>query len=145
MTCSEQGSALSPMIFCCLLQRVHQNVVIGQCNSFSGQFLTKKPVKYLALCFNFAYAVGQFKISFLSFFSLRYTQCCIFVMVVLWLSLIFSVTGTRLSEEDKPESSAAEGFDLAGSSVFPKPTTSLTQGPVKETLESALIALDSEK
>uniref|UniRef100_A0A8C2U627 [histone H3]-lysine(9) N-methyltransferase n=1 Tax=Coturnix japonica TaxID=93934 RepID=A0A8C2U627_COTJA len=55
-----------------------------------------------------------------------------------------SVTGTRLSEEDKPESSAAEGFDLAGSSVFPKPTTSLTQGPVKETLESALIALDSE-
>ncbi|XP_032056007.1 histone-lysine N-methyltransferase EHMT1 isoform X3 [Aythya fuligula] len=56
-----------------------------------------------------------------------------------------SGTGTRLSEEDKPESSAAEGFDLAGSSVFPKPTTSLTQGPVKETLESALIALDSEK
>uniref|UniRef100_A0A8C3V0M6 [histone H3]-lysine(9) N-methyltransferase n=1 Tax=Catharus ustulatus TaxID=91951 RepID=A0A8C3V0M6_CATUS len=56
-----------------------------------------------------------------------------------------SGTGTRLSEEDKPESSAAEGFDIAGSSVFPKPTTSLTQGPVKETLESALIALDSEK
>ncbi|XP_050175726.1 histone-lysine N-methyltransferase EHMT1 isoform X8 [Myiozetetes cayanensis] len=56
-----------------------------------------------------------------------------------------SGTGTRLSEEDKPESSAAEGFDMAGSSVFPKPTTSLTQGPVKETLESALIALDSEK
>ncbi|KAM4647836.1 histone-lysine N-methyltransferase EHMT1 isoform 7-T7 [Amazona ochrocephala] len=54
-------------------------------------------------------------------------------------------TGTRLSEEDKPESSAAEGFDIAGSSVFPKPSTSLTQGPVKETLESALIALDSEK
>ncbi|NXX97576.1 EHMT1 methyltransferase, partial [Centropus bengalensis] len=53
--------------------------------------------------------------------------------------------GTRLSEEDKPESSAAEGFDMAGSSVFPKPTTSLTQGPVKETLESALFALDSEK
>ncbi|XP_069729111.1 histone-lysine N-methyltransferase EHMT1 isoform X4 [Phaenicophaeus curvirostris] len=53
--------------------------------------------------------------------------------------------GTRLSEEDKPEGSAAEGFDMAGSSVFPKPTTSLTQGPVKETLESALIALDSEK
>uniref|UniRef100_A0A8C0VTA0 Euchromatic histone lysine methyltransferase 1 n=1 Tax=Cyanistes caeruleus TaxID=156563 RepID=A0A8C0VTA0_CYACU len=43
------------------------------------------------------------------------------------------------------KSSAAEGFDIAGSSVFPKPTTSLTQGPVKETLESALIALDSEK
>uniref|UniRef100_A0A8C3QY51 [histone H3]-lysine(9) N-methyltransferase n=1 Tax=Cyanoderma ruficeps TaxID=181631 RepID=A0A8C3QY51_9PASS len=56
-----------------------------------------------------------------------------------------SGTGTRLSEEDKPESSAAEGFDIAGASVFPKPTTSLTQGPVKETLESALIALDSEK
>ncbi|XP_075376180.1 histone-lysine N-methyltransferase EHMT1 isoform X2 [Mycteria americana] len=56
-----------------------------------------------------------------------------------------SGTGMRLSEEDKPESSAAEGFDMAGSSVFPKPTTSLTQGPVKETLESALIALDSEK
>ncbi|XP_059684974.1 histone-lysine N-methyltransferase EHMT1 isoform X2 [Gavia stellata] len=56
-----------------------------------------------------------------------------------------SGTGTRLLEEDKPESSAAEGFDIAGSSVFPKPTTSLTQGPVKETLESALIALDSEK
>ncbi|XP_063208868.1 histone-lysine N-methyltransferase EHMT1 isoform X8 [Chroicocephalus ridibundus] len=56
-----------------------------------------------------------------------------------------SGTGTRLSEEDKPESSAAEGFDMAGSSVFPKPTTSLAQGPVKETLESALIALDSEK
>ncbi|KAM8995713.1 histone-lysine N-methyltransferase EHMT1 isoform 8-T13 [Ara ararauna] len=54
-------------------------------------------------------------------------------------------TGTRLSEEDKPESSATEGFDIAGSSVFPKPSTSLTQGPVKETLESALIALDSEK
>uniref|UniRef100_A0A8C5JLA9 [histone H3]-lysine(9) N-methyltransferase n=1 Tax=Junco hyemalis TaxID=40217 RepID=A0A8C5JLA9_JUNHY len=56
-----------------------------------------------------------------------------------------SGTGMRLSEEDKPESSAAEGFDIPGSSVFPKPTTSLTQGPVKETLESALIALDSEK
>ncbi|XP_075628890.1 histone-lysine N-methyltransferase EHMT1 isoform X6 [Balearica regulorum gibbericeps] len=56
-----------------------------------------------------------------------------------------SGAGTRLSEEDKPESSAVEGFDMAGSSVFPKPTTSLTQGPVKETLESALIALDSEK
>uniref|UniRef100_A0A8C8BQC4 [histone H3]-lysine(9) N-methyltransferase n=1 Tax=Otus sunia TaxID=257818 RepID=A0A8C8BQC4_9STRI len=56
-----------------------------------------------------------------------------------------SGAGTRLSEEDKPESSAAEGFDMAGSSVFPKPTTSLAQGPVKETLESALIALDSEK
>ncbi|XP_006137224.2 histone-lysine N-methyltransferase EHMT1 isoform X3 [Pelodiscus sinensis] len=54
-------------------------------------------------------------------------------------------TGTQLSEEDKPESSATEGFDLAGSSVFVKPATGLPQGPVKETLESALIALDSEK
>ncbi|XP_023966635.1 histone-lysine N-methyltransferase EHMT1 isoform X1 [Malaclemys terrapin pileata] len=53
--------------------------------------------------------------------------------------------GTQLSEEDKPESLATEGFDLAGSSVFVKPATGLPQGPVKETLESALIALDSEK
>uniref|UniRef100_A0A8C0JC28 [histone H3]-lysine(9) N-methyltransferase n=1 Tax=Chelonoidis abingdonii TaxID=106734 RepID=A0A8C0JC28_CHEAB len=53
--------------------------------------------------------------------------------------------GTQLSEEDKPESLATEGFDLAGSSVFVKPVTGLPQGPVKETLESALIALDSEK
>uniref|UniRef100_A0A8D2Q744 [histone H3]-lysine(9) N-methyltransferase n=1 Tax=Varanus komodoensis TaxID=61221 RepID=A0A8D2Q744_VARKO len=37
-------------------------------------------------------------------------------------------------------------FDLAGTSAFPKPApTGLSQGPVKETLESALIALDSEK
>ncbi|XP_061867594.1 histone-lysine N-methyltransferase EHMT1 isoform X3 [Colius striatus] len=56
-----------------------------------------------------------------------------------------SGSGMRLSEDDKPESSAAEGFDMAGSSVFSKPTTSLTQGPVKETLESALLALHSEK
>ncbi|XP_074871306.1 histone-lysine N-methyltransferase EHMT1 isoform X2 [Carettochelys insculpta] len=56
-----------------------------------------------------------------------------------------SGTGTQLSEEDKPESSATEGFDLAGSSVFVKPAAGLPQGPVKETLESALIALDSEK
>uniref|UniRef100_A0A8C3V767 [histone H3]-lysine(9) N-methyltransferase n=1 Tax=Catharus ustulatus TaxID=91951 RepID=A0A8C3V767_CATUS len=52
---------------------------------------------------------------------------------------------TTGSSYRKSQSSAAEGFDIAGSSVFPKPTTSLTQGPVKETLESALIALDSEK
>lgn len=35
------------------------------------QLLTKKAVKYLALCFNFAYAVCQFKINFLSFFGVR--------------------------------------------------------------------------
>uniref|UniRef100_A0A6P5JXL5 [histone H3]-lysine(9) N-methyltransferase n=1 Tax=Phascolarctos cinereus TaxID=38626 RepID=A0A6P5JXL5_PHACI len=59
-----------------------------------------------------------------------------------------SGVGTQLSEEEKPESStpqAPEGFELSGSSVFVKPTTGLSQGPVKETLESALIALDSEK
>uniref|UniRef100_A0A670YZG9 [histone H3]-lysine(9) N-methyltransferase n=1 Tax=Pseudonaja textilis TaxID=8673 RepID=A0A670YZG9_PSETE len=39
-----------------------------------------------------------------------------------------------------------EIFDLAGTSLFPKPPPAgLSQGPVKETLESALIALDSEK
>uniref|UniRef100_A0A8D0GIF1 [histone H3]-lysine(9) N-methyltransferase n=1 Tax=Sphenodon punctatus TaxID=8508 RepID=A0A8D0GIF1_SPHPU len=54
-------------------------------------------------------------------------------------------TGAQLSEEDKPESSTTEGFDLAGSSIFTKPAAGLPQGPVKETLESALIALDSEK
>uniref|UniRef100_A0A5F8GK82 [histone H3]-lysine(9) N-methyltransferase n=1 Tax=Monodelphis domestica TaxID=13616 RepID=A0A5F8GK82_MONDO len=58
-------------------------------------------------------------------------------------------SGTHLSEEEKPESSTPQvpesGFELSGSSVFVKPTTGLSQGPVKETLESALIALDSEK
>ncbi|XP_028910151.1 histone-lysine N-methyltransferase EHMT1 isoform X5 [Ornithorhynchus anatinus] len=59
-----------------------------------------------------------------------------------------SGVGTLLSEEEKPESStsqAPEGFDGAGASVLAKPTAGLSQGPVKETLESALIALDSEK
>ncbi|XP_063000840.1 histone-lysine N-methyltransferase EHMT1 isoform X3 [Elgaria multicarinata webbii] len=57
-----------------------------------------------------------------------------------------SGTGTQPSEEGRSESSSAEGFDLAGTSAFPKPApTGLSQGPVKETLESALIALDSEK
>ncbi|XP_042334648.1 histone-lysine N-methyltransferase EHMT1 [Sceloporus undulatus] len=57
-----------------------------------------------------------------------------------------SGTGTQASEEGRSENSSAEGFDLAGTSSFPKPTPpGLSQGPVKETLESALIALDSEK
>ncbi|XP_061459611.1 histone-lysine N-methyltransferase EHMT1 isoform X2 [Rhineura floridana] len=57
-----------------------------------------------------------------------------------------SGTGAQLSEEGRSESSSAEGFDLAGTSTFPKPAPAgLSQGPVKETLESALIALDSEK
>ncbi|XP_054853482.1 histone-lysine N-methyltransferase EHMT1 isoform X2 [Eublepharis macularius] len=50
------------------------------------------------------------------------------------------------TEEGRPESLPAEGFDLAGTSTFPKPAPpGMPQGPVKETLESALIALDSEK
>ncbi|XP_028570813.2 histone-lysine N-methyltransferase EHMT1 isoform X1 [Podarcis muralis] len=57
-----------------------------------------------------------------------------------------SGTGAQLSEEVRSETSSAEGFDLAGTSAFPKPAPAcLSQGPVKETLESALIALDSEK
>ncbi|KFQ45237.1 Histone-lysine N-methyltransferase EHMT1, partial [Nestor notabilis] len=96
--------------------------------------------------FGFRLHLSVFKIHFLPFFGMRSTLLCIFNACALTVShFLFSGTGTRLSEEDKPESSAAEGFDIAGSSVFPKPTTSLTQGPVKETLESALIALDSEK
>uniref|UniRef100_A0A5F8GGJ4 [histone H3]-lysine(9) N-methyltransferase n=1 Tax=Monodelphis domestica TaxID=13616 RepID=A0A5F8GGJ4_MONDO len=51
-----------------------------------------------------------------------------------------TTTGSS-STPQVPES----GFELSGSSVFVKPTTGLSQGPVKETLESALIALDSEK
>lgn len=52
----------------------------------------------------------------------------------------------QLSEEGRPESSSAEGFDFAGTSVSSKPAPpGFSQGPVKETLESALIALDSEK
>ncbi|XP_053138303.1 histone-lysine N-methyltransferase EHMT1 isoform X3 [Hemicordylus capensis] len=58
-------------------------------------------------------------------------------------ALPLSGTGTQTPEEGRPESSSADGFDLAGTSIFPKP--GLPQGPVKETLESALIALDSEK
>ncbi|XP_062816509.1 histone-lysine N-methyltransferase EHMT1 isoform X3 [Anolis carolinensis] len=53
---------------------------------------------------------------------------------------------TQTSEEARLENSSSEGFDLAGTSSFPKPAPpGLPQGPVKETLESALIALDSEK
>ncbi|KAM8803434.1 histone-lysine N-methyltransferase EHMT1 isoform 1-T1 [Rhynchonycteris naso] len=53
-----------------------------------------------------------------------------------------SVTGPLLSEDDKPQSTAApapESFDPAG------PAGLVKSGPGKETLESALIALDSEK
>ncbi|XP_045702106.1 histone-lysine N-methyltransferase EHMT1 isoform X4 [Phyllostomus hastatus] len=53
-----------------------------------------------------------------------------------------SVAGPSLSEDDKPQSMAApipESFDPAGPAGLARP------GPGKETLESALIALDSEK
>ncbi|XP_077004988.1 histone-lysine N-methyltransferase EHMT1 isoform X3 [Tamandua tetradactyla] len=56
--------------------------------------------------------------------------------------------GPQLSEEEKPQSPPPpppEGFDLTGPSGFVKPSPGLPQGPGKETLESALIALDSEK
>ncbi|XP_060040402.1 histone-lysine N-methyltransferase EHMT1 isoform X9 [Erinaceus europaeus] len=59
-----------------------------------------------------------------------------------------SAVGPLLSEDDKPQSTAAqapEGSDLSGQVGLTKPTPSLSQGPGKETLESALIALDSEK
>ncbi|XP_063172469.1 histone-lysine N-methyltransferase EHMT1 isoform X3 [Candoia aspera] len=58
----------------------------------------------------------------------------------------FSGPGTQQPEEGRSESLSTEMFDLAGTSTFPKPApTGVSQGPVKETLESALIALDSEK
>ncbi|XP_034968657.1 histone-lysine N-methyltransferase EHMT1 isoform X5 [Zootoca vivipara] len=57
-----------------------------------------------------------------------------------------SGTAAQLSEEVRSETSSAEGSDLARTSAFPKPAPAyLSQGPGKETLESALIALDSEK
>uniref|UniRef100_A0A6P8SEV2 [histone H3]-lysine(9) N-methyltransferase n=1 Tax=Geotrypetes seraphini TaxID=260995 RepID=A0A6P8SEV2_GEOSA len=65
-----------------------------------------------------------------------------------------SGVGMQLSlEEDKPENSACEvteGLELVESPTLMKSssmlsTSSFSQGPVKETLESALIALDSEK
>uniref|UniRef100_A0A670YQU1 [histone H3]-lysine(9) N-methyltransferase n=1 Tax=Pseudonaja textilis TaxID=8673 RepID=A0A670YQU1_PSETE len=53
---------------------------------------------------------------------------------------------TQQPEEGRAENLPSEIFDLAGTSLFPKPPPAgLSQGPVKETLESALIALDSEK
>uniref|UniRef100_UPI004038533A histone-lysine N-methyltransferase EHMT1 isoform X2 n=2 Tax=Callospermophilus lateralis TaxID=76772 RepID=UPI004038533A len=59
-----------------------------------------------------------------------------------------STAGAPLSEEDKPQSAAPhvpEGFDPTGPVGLARPTSGLSQGPGKETLESALIALDSEK
>ncbi|XP_058380639.1 histone-lysine N-methyltransferase EHMT1 isoform X8 [Diceros bicornis minor] len=59
-----------------------------------------------------------------------------------------SAAGPPLSEDDKPQSTAPpvpEGFDPTGPVGLVKPAPGLSQGPGKETLESALIALDSEK
>ncbi|XP_004848753.1 histone-lysine N-methyltransferase EHMT1 isoform X4 [Heterocephalus glaber] len=59
-----------------------------------------------------------------------------------------STAATPLSEDDKPQSTAPqapEGFDAAGPAGLVRQTSGLSQGPGKETLESALIALDSEK
>ncbi|XP_073908798.1 histone-lysine N-methyltransferase EHMT1 isoform X3 [Castor canadensis] len=59
-----------------------------------------------------------------------------------------SIAGAPLSEDDKPQSTAPqvpEGFDPAGPAGLVRPTSGISQGPGKETLESALIALDSEK
>lgn len=59
-----------------------------------------------------------------------------------------STVGPPLSEDDKPQSAAApaaEGVDPTGAGGLARPTSGLCQGPGKETLESALIALDSEK
>ncbi|XP_043421679.1 histone-lysine N-methyltransferase EHMT1 isoform X7 [Leopardus geoffroyi] len=59
-----------------------------------------------------------------------------------------STAGPSLLEDGKPQSTApqaAEGFDPTGPAGLVKPAPGLSQGPGKETLESALIALDSEK
>uniref|UniRef100_A0A673VBS0 [histone H3]-lysine(9) N-methyltransferase n=1 Tax=Suricata suricatta TaxID=37032 RepID=A0A673VBS0_SURSU len=59
-----------------------------------------------------------------------------------------STAGPSLLEDGKPQSTApqaADGFDPAGPAGLVKPAPGLSQGPGKETLESALIALDSEK
>ncbi|XP_010607068.1 histone-lysine N-methyltransferase EHMT1 isoform X3 [Fukomys damarensis] len=59
-----------------------------------------------------------------------------------------STAATPLSEDDKLQSTAPqvpEGFDGTGSAGLVRQTSGLSQGPGKETLESALIALDSEK
>ncbi|XP_036863366.1 histone-lysine N-methyltransferase EHMT1 isoform X3 [Manis javanica] len=58
-----------------------------------------------------------------------------------------SAAGPLLSEDDKPQGMAPqvpEGFDPTGPAGLVKPAPGLSQGPGKETLESALIALDSE-
>ncbi|XP_077822928.1 histone-lysine N-methyltransferase EHMT1 isoform X21 [Macaca mulatta] len=59
-----------------------------------------------------------------------------------------SAAGPPLSEDDKLQGTAShmpEGFDPTGPAGLGRPTPGLSQGPGKETLESALIALDSEK
>uniref|UniRef100_A0A452E511 [histone H3]-lysine(9) N-methyltransferase n=1 Tax=Capra hircus TaxID=9925 RepID=A0A452E511_CAPHI len=59
-----------------------------------------------------------------------------------------TTTGRYVPPEDKPQSLAPqvpEGFDPTGPAGLGKPAPGLSQGPGKETLESALIALDSEK
>ncbi|KAM6182101.1 histone-lysine N-methyltransferase EHMT1 isoform 3-T3 [Erethizon dorsatum] len=59
-----------------------------------------------------------------------------------------STAAALLSEDDKPQSTAPqapEGFDATGPAGLVRQTSGLSQGPGKETLESALIALDSEK
>ncbi|XP_005408686.1 PREDICTED: histone-lysine N-methyltransferase EHMT1 isoform X6 [Chinchilla lanigera] len=59
-----------------------------------------------------------------------------------------STAAAPLSEDDKPQSTAPqvpEGFDATGPAGLVRQTSGLSQGPGKETLESALIALDSEK
>ncbi|KAM4877657.1 histone-lysine N-methyltransferase EHMT1 isoform 2-T2 [Thomomys bottae] len=59
-----------------------------------------------------------------------------------------SIAGAPISEDDKPQTTVPqmpEGFDSAGPPGLGRPTSCLSQGPGKETLESALIALDSEK
>ncbi|XP_054219810.1 histone-lysine N-methyltransferase EHMT1 isoform X33 [Homo sapiens] len=59
-----------------------------------------------------------------------------------------SAAGPPLSEDDKLQGAAShvpEGFDPTGPAGLGRPTPGLSQGPGKETLESALIALDSEK
>uniref|UniRef100_G3T838 Euchromatic histone lysine methyltransferase 1 n=1 Tax=Loxodonta africana TaxID=9785 RepID=G3T838_LOXAF len=60
----------------------------------------------------------------------------------------FPGAGTQLMEGDRLQSLTLqphEGFELTGPSGPVKPAPGLPQGPGKETLESALIALDSEK
>ncbi|XP_075415837.1 histone-lysine N-methyltransferase EHMT1 isoform X3 [Tenrec ecaudatus] len=59
-----------------------------------------------------------------------------------------SGAGSQLNEGDKLQSSTPqppEAFELTGPAGPVKPAPGLPQGPGKETLESALVALDSEK